>query len=247
MKLGYVLVAPVLLGPGFAVAQQATEGATLTFGAGVVATSGFYVGQDDEVLPFPVLMVSHGDWTADLARGIRYAALSTDSTRVEVGLAYRFGPDLPETALFDGLDRDGNVELVASLAHAFDAFDIAAEVGADISSVHDGFRADLSVGRTMAVGLFHVGGRLGVEYFDADFGNHLYGVRPDEATASRGPYSPGETLTPRIELSAALPFENGASLVGFVEYRRLPDAVTGSPLVADRDQTSIGLSLMRSF
>lgn len=247
MKLGYVLIVSALLGPGTALAQQADEGVTLTFGAGVAATSGLYVGQDDEVLPFPILMARYGDWTADLARGIRYAVVTTDRSRVEVGLAYRFGPDLPETALFDGLERDGNIELVTSIAHAFEAFDIVAEVGADVSSVHDGFRADLSVGRTMAVGLFHVGGRLGVEYLDADFGNHLYGVRPDEATASRGAYSSGETLTPRIELSAALPFENGASLVGFVEYRRLPDAVTGSPLVADRDQTSIGLSLMRSF
>lgn len=247
MQLGYILIVSALLAPGVALAQQADEGVTLTFGAGVAATSGLYVGQDDEVLQFPILMATYGDWTADLSRGIRYAAVTTDRTRVEVGLAYRFGPDLPETALFDGLDRDGNIELVASIAHGFEAFDIAAEVGADVSSVHDGFRADLSVGRTVSVGLIQVGGRLGVEYLDADFGNHLYGVRPDEATSSRTAYSPDETLTPRIELSAALPFENGASLVGLVEYRRLPDAVTGSPLVANRDQTSIGLSVMRSF
>jgi outer membrane protein len=247
MKLGYALFASALLGPGVALAQQTDEGVTLTFGAGVAATSGLYVGQDDEVFPFPILMATYGDWTADLARGIRYAAVTTDRTRVEVGLAYRFGPDLPETALFDGMDRDGNIELVASIAHGFEAFDIAAEVGADVSSVHDGLRADLSVGRTVSVGLPQVRGRLGVEYLDADFGNHLYGVRPDEATSSRSAYSPGASLTPRIELSAALPFENGSSLVGFVEYRRLPDAVTDSTLVADRDQTSIGLSLMRSF
>jgi outer membrane scaffolding protein for murein synthesis (MipA/OmpV family) len=54
-------------------------------------------------------------------------------------------------------------------------------------------------------------------------------------------------MAPRIELSAALPFENGAAVLGFVEYRRLSDAVVESSLVADRDQTSIGLSLMRDF
>jgi len=164
MKLGYVLIVSTLLGPGTALAQQADERVTLTFGAGIAATSGLYVEQDDEVSPFPILIATYGDWTADLSRGIRYAAVTTDRTRVEVGLAYRFGPDLPETALFDGLDRDGNIELVASIAHGFEAFDIAAEVGADVSSVHDGFRADLSVGRTVSVGLIQVGGRSGVEY-----------------------------------------------------------------------------------
>lgn len=99
----------------------------------------------------------------------------------------------------------------------------------------------------MTVGVFHVGGRLGVEYLDGGTANHLYGVSADEATSIRSAYSPGETLTPRIELSAGLPFENGASLVGFVEYRRLPDAIVDSPLVADRDQTSIGISLMWNF
>jgi outer membrane scaffolding protein for murein synthesis (MipA/OmpV family) len=247
MKPGCVLIVSALLGPGVALAQQVDEGITLTFGAGVAASSGLYVGQDDEVLPFPILMATYGNWAADLAGGVRYAAVSTDRTRVEIGLAYRFDPDLPQTALFDGLDRDGNIELVASIAHGFDGFDIAADVGADISSVHGGLRADVSIGRTVAVGVFHVGGRLGVEYLDGDFANHLYGVSPDEATSIRSVYSPGETLTPRIELSAALPFENGATLVGFVEYRRLPDAIVDSPLVADRGQTSIGLSLMRNF
>ncbi|WP_425038588.1 MipA/OmpV family protein [Primorskyibacter sp. S187A] len=246
MKLGSFLILLALLGPGVALAQQADEGVTLTFGAGVAATSGLYVGQDDEVLPFPILMATYRDWTADVSRGIRYAAVTTDRTRVEVGPAYRFGPDVPETALFNGLDRDGNIELVASIAHGFDGFDIATEVGADISSVHDGVRADLLVGRTVSVVRLQVGGRLGVGYLDADFGCHLCGVGPDAATSSRVAYSPGETLPPRIEFSAALPFENGASLIDFVEYRRLPDPVTGSPLGADRDQTSIALSLMRS-
>ena len=198
-------------------------------------------------MPFPILMATYGSWTADLAGGVRYAAVSTHRTRVDFGLAYRFDPDLPETALFDGLGRVGNLELVASIAHGFDGFDIAAEVGADISSVHDGLRADVSIGRTVAVGVFHVGGRVGVEYLDGDTANHLYGVSQDEATSIRSAYSPGETLTPRIELSAALPFENGATLVGFVEYRRLPNGIVDSPLVADRDQTSIGFSLMRNF
>ena len=236
-----------LLGPGVALAQQVDDGVTLTFGAGVAASSGLYVGQDDEVLPFPTLMATYGNWTADLAGGVRYAAVSTERTRVEIGLAYRFDPDLPEAALFDGLDRDGNIELVASIEHGFDGFDIAAEVGADISSVHDGLRADVSIGRTVAVGVFQVGGRVGVEYLDADSANHLYGVRANEANSTRSAYSLGETLTPRIELSAALPFKNGATLVGFVEYTRLPNEIVDSPLVADRDQTSIGISLMRNF
>ena len=44
MKLGYALIVSVLLRPGVALAQQVDEGVTLTFGAGVAASRGLYVG-----------------------------------------------------------------------------------------------------------------------------------------------------------------------------------------------------------
>ena len=242
-----LLTLALTLGPGLAAAQGPDAGVTLTYGGGIAATSGLYVGQEDERLPFPILTASYGNWTADLTRGLRYAALSTESSRVEVGLAYRLGPDLPDIALFDGLDRGGHPELVAAVEHQFEGLDIAAEFGADLWSPHGGLRADLSVGQSVAVGLFEVKGRLGAEYLDADAAAHLYGVRPDEATSLRAAYQPGALWTPRIELSASLPVGSGAELVGFLEYRALPDAVADSPLVADRTETTFGLSLTRSF
>ena len=247
MKISFVLGCAAIVLPSLSVAQSANEAITLTYGAGIVGTSGNYVGQDDDLLPFPILTATYGNWTADVTRGVRYTALSTDRTRLAVGLGYNFAPDMPDTALFDGLDRDGNAELVASVYHRFDQFDIGAEIGADVSSVHDGVRADVSVGRSVSVGLFQIEGRLGVEYLDANFAAHLFGVGKNEATSARAAYSPGETWTPHIELSAALPFENGTIIVGFFEYRRLPGAVGDSPLEAERDQTSIGISFMRSF
>jgi outer membrane protein len=236
----------VAVAPGHATAQDTGGGLALTFGAGLVASSGVYAGQDDEITPFPVIAASFGDWIVD-ARGVRYAAVATERTRVDIGLAYGFAPDLPDTPFFAGLDRDAHVELVATVTRRFDGFDIGAEVAGDVSSVHDGVRADLSVGRAVPLGGMRVEGRLGVEYLDADFAAHRFGVRPGEAAAGRPAYAPGRTVTPRLELSAALPFENGTTLVGFVEYRRLPDAIADSPLVAVRDQTSVGLMLMRRF
>jgi hypothetical protein len=59
--------------------------------------------------------------------------------------------------------------------------------------------------RTMGFCPFQIGGRLGFEYLDANDASHLYGVQQGEATPARNAYAPGDTRTPRLELSTAIP------------------------------------------
>jgi len=207
------MVAAAIL-PTIAGAQHVTgQDLTFTYGVGVVGLSGVYVGQDDELLPFPVLGVSYGQWSLTIAKGIEFQAIATPTSRLSFALVYDPSADMPDTQLFADLDREDGVALEIEGSHNFGIFDIAATVRRDVSQRHDGVSGDLSIGRSTVIGQTLVEVRAVASYLDQNYGNALYGVGASEASALRASYSFDESWSPFVEFSAIVPINDTASFV----------------------------------
>ena len=83
-----------------------------------------------------------------------------------------------------------------------------------------------------------------LHYLDADYADYYYGVRPEEASASRPEYAPGSALNPYAAVHIGYRLGRRWMLTGKVGLTVLDSAVSESPIV-DKDRrwsTSIGLA-----
>jgi outer membrane scaffolding protein for murein synthesis (MipA/OmpV family) len=219
----------------------------LTYGVGLAGLSGVYVGQDDELIPFPVFVLSHGKWSLSIDKGIQFYALETATTTLSFAIVYEPTPEAPKTALFAGLNRDDGAALEIDVSHNFGAFDVAGTIKRDASQIHDGIAAEVSVGRTIAVGNAFVEGRLGGSYLDQNYGNYLYGVAASEANALRATYDVKANWSPYIEISATLPINDLTTIAAGFRHEQLSQEISDSPLVGSDERTTMGLSIIRTF
>lgn len=247
MRIRLALCSSVLLATSFGNAQDIPEPFQLTFGMGLVRYTAPYIGSDAEVRPFPILTPTYGRWTEGLLESLSFTAVSSGPTQLDFGVRFMREPELPDTPLFSGLDRDDGFEPVAAASCTFPEFGIETKASADLSSAHDGFRADLSIGRSASLGGLLIEGRIGAEYLDGNYGLYLYRVSAGEANALRSADRVGSAWLPRLELSAARPMSDTTSLVGFVEHQWLSYEIHDSPLVDDDSLTTVGLTLNRRF
>lgn len=248
MKICLAAVMAVAVLPTFAGAQDASgRDLTFTYGIGVVGLSGVYVGQDDELLLFPVLGVSNGQWSLSIAKGLEFQAIATPTTRLSLALVYDAAADMPDTQLFAGLDREDGAAFEIEGSHDFGIFDVAAVVRRDVSQRHDGVSGDISIGHSTVIGQTLFEARAGASYLDQNYANAFYGVAASEANALRASYDPGESWSPFVEFSAIIPINDTASFVAGFRHEQLSDGITNSPLVDAEERTTLGLSVVRTF
>ena len=234
--------------PTFVTAQDATdEGISFTYGAGVTGLSGVYVGQDDELLVFPVLAVSLGQWSLSFAKGIQFQAVQTATTDLSFALIYDPIFETPNTPLVAGLARKDGAAFEIEGSNDLGLFDISATLTQDVSERHEGLSADLSLGRSLMVGQTLVEGRVGASYLDEKSGTYLYGVAATEANTLRNAYAVAANWSPYVELTAIVPMNDTTSLVAGFRHEQLSDEISNSPLVETDERTTMGLSIIRTF
>ena len=90
-----------------------------SIGFGLAGLSGLYEEQDDALLPFPLLRATYGPLTLDLTKGLEVRLWENDATRLAAAVVYNGALDLPDTALFEDLDRDDWIGGALSLTHDF--------------------------------------------------------------------------------------------------------------------------------
>ncbi len=197
--------------------------------------AGAYVAFDTEVLHLGLDGVSVG-----VVQGERF--------QVRVGLAPRWAPDFPETALFSGLDRDGTLEgTVSAVFHLNAALRATLDFRHDLLDEHGGYALELAARRGIAAGPVLVEASAGARHRDDDLNAHLIGVSTSEATAARNAYSPGSTTTPFVGISVTYPVGENVAMIGNVEYEYLGHAYRDSPLVEQAHASSVSFGIAYSF
>lgn len=204
-----------------------------------------YIGGEDSVDLIPYFAFE----TDRLHLGIdelSYELIDTDNLALSVMLDPRFAPDLPDTALFDGLTRDTAFELGLAATYEIGAASANLSVQHDVSGAHDGFAGELSFGYKAELGPIGLDMTAGLQFHDANLNNYLYGVSAAEVTADRAAFDMGDTVNPFAEVTALMQVSDHAFLLGEVKYTDLGKAID-SPLV-DRDTvTDVTLGLLFQF
>jgi len=167
--------------------------------------------------------------------------LDRDSLSVDAVASYRF--DRLETdadPFYEGMDdREQTVDggLSVSLEQPWGTLN--ATVLTDLLSRHNGDEISLSYLLGIRAGKLQLTPYTSYIYQSADLLDYYYGVRPDEATASRPAYSAGADDAWRVGLNTSYRLTPGWHLHANIAYEKVPDSVRDSPLT-DRDELLSG-------
>jgi MipA family protein len=100
-----------------------------------------------------------------------------------------------------------------------------------------GYKYPLQRGRLQLRPYFILGARNGT------LNNYYYGVRPEEATASRAAYSAGAGVAPELGFHGAYGLSQRWSLVLGYSLTRLPSSIADSPIVGSKTQWQATMGL----
>lgn len=204
-----------------------------------------YVGGDDSVEAIPYIAYETERFYIGID-GLRYHAFDNGSVSIDAFLDPRFAPDMPDTALFEGLDRDDTLEAGLSATYSFGPMYAVASVQADIAGAHDGLAGEVAVGYEAALGTVMFDASAGIRYRDANLNAHLYGVSAAEATATRPAFEISDTANAFAEISAIVPIGAQTFFIGEVSYMDLGEAAA-SPLVDRDDQFGVLIGIGYQF
>ena len=211
----------------------------------VQGDSQIYEGGTDDAILLPYLAYETDRLHIGLD-GISYQALDYGDLAVDVTLNARFGPDFPDTTLFEGLDRDTAFELGFDAQYNFGAAYVGLALAGDISGAHDGYEGQASLGYAFETGALALDVSAGVILRDANLNAYLYGVSAAEATATRAAFDLGDTTNGFASVSAAFALSDQAYLIAEVSYEDLGDA-RNSPLVSKSESTEISIGIGFQF
>lgn len=214
---------------------------------GLLATGGQspYVGGKNEAELLPYIAYETDRFYIGVDE-LSYDVIDTDQLDVAVRFEPRFSPDFPDTALFEGLERDDAFELGFAATYDFGVFYSSASLQGDVAGAHDGMAGSVAVGYEAQLGFAMLDFSAGVKLRDAKLNNFLYGVAADEATANRAAFNMENTANAFAEVTTLIPLSETMFLYGEVSYEDLGDAFN-SPLVDQENKTDITLGLVFQY
>jgi outer membrane protein len=105
----------------------------------------------------------------------------------------------------------------------------------DILGVSDGSGATISISHRFPISeKFSLSPFLGTEWQSKRLVNYYYGVRPEEATASRPEYHGRDSINLYAGVFGAYRLTSTWTAFGSVSLKRLDDGIADSPIVLDR-------------
>ncbi|WP_299781169.1 MipA/OmpV family protein [uncultured Roseobacter sp.] len=245
MKNSKMLIAQVCAVFGFTSAAMAEGNWTIGFGLGTETE--LYRDDDTSLSGFP--FIAYDTETFHIGfDGLAYKVVNTSRFGFNLNLSPRGGPDFPDTALFQGLDRDTAIEIGFSARQTF-ANDVYVQAAFlhDVSSAHEGYEAQAHLGTSFSSGSVNFDASVGVRYRNDDMNAYLVGVSGAEANGSRSAYAPGSTLSPLAQFSATVPVSDRAAVVGSLSYERFGGSYDNSPLTKKGSQASAGVAIIYKF
>jgi outer membrane protein len=117
----------------------------------------------------------------------------------------------------------------------------------DVSKASKGKEARLGYNYPVRRGRLWVRPQVVLSRRDSDLNNYYYGVLPEEARADRPAYEAQSGVMAEFGVQAAYELTMRWRLLGGVTLARLPDTVTGSPIVDQRTLRQVQLGVLYDF
>ncbi len=173
-----------------------------------------------------------------------------DTDRVDLFFDYRF-EGFPSDRIplsLAGMEARGpSTDLGLSLRHRSPWGTVGAEFVHDALDINRGSEVRLSYSYDWASGRLHLRPALTVSARSANLNDYYYGVRPDEATATRPAYQPGAGMSTWLGLYGAYDLSGGWRLLGGAGVTRFSAGVRHSPIVGNASQPELLLGLAYDF
>lgn len=218
-----------------------------------------YAGEGTKVLPIP-LVTYHGErfyleglsagWV--VARGDSFELAAVAKGRMD-GFDVK---DLGRTELAgNGVDyrlledRDMGLDLGAKFKWSNGNSELEVELLADATDTSGGQEFSLQYGYGFDVGMGRITPNVGVTWQSKDMANYYYGTLKEEVARGVVDYKPGAVTIPHVGVGYFRPLGEKWMLLGFAQYKLLPDKITDSPLI-ERDtngSASVFVGFSRGF
>lgn len=165
-----------------------------------------------------------------------------ETQRVDLFLDQRFegfSDDRLPTSLAGMAERGAGLDAGVSWRYRQPWGTVQAEFVQDVSGFSKGREVRLGVSHDWRSGRLTLRPSLTVAMRDARLNNYYYGVRPEEATATRPAYAAGSGINTTLGLYASYALSDGWRLLGGVSRTDLSSKVKGSPIVRKAPQTAV--------
>lgn len=244
---GLLLSCPVQAQQGQqANAQQPPQG--FLYGVGIGVNQEIYRGYKRRTIPLP-LIGYRGEKLSVYGPFVSYQLLQQGNVSFSAKLAPRFaGFDESDSNVFAGMARrKSSLDAGFGVQWRKQGWLVEAETLHDLLGNSNGQEAKLAVGYGLRFGPVQLEPKVGVSYSDSKLVDYYYGVRIEEATASRLTYRAGSAVNYNAGISLSTPvFFGGMTRLG-IEHHWYDSSISNSPLT-DRDTgVSAFLSWSRFF
>jgi outer membrane protein len=208
-----------------------------------------YRGMDDDWLALPI--IAYRDeffyWLGPRA-GFRLA--KWDNFSVFATAEYRLSDyEADDSPFLTGMDdRDGTLELGLEMSYKQSFATVSLGFDADVLDKHAGYTIDLKVSRPFTYQRrFIIEPYLGVAWLSSDLADYYYGVKSNEARASRPAYSLDDVVNYTYGIEARYLFTQRTSLFLQLGGERLHGDIEDSPIIEEANQYRIMLGGFYSF
>lgn len=235
--------------PSGGAAGEEPRGVRWSLGLGTVISPEPYLGADDEVIVFPVLVVQ---WKRLAFEGFRLAYTLGGDEGLEVralAQARFLGYEADDSPALGGMeDREISMDLGFDLTWEPGPVGLETAVLVDALGRSDGQEARLGLIFPRRLGRrWRIEPGLGVAWQSSDFTAYYYGVRPDEARPGRPAYEPGDVVNLDAGVEISFFGGSGVTVLGELRYTSLASEIEDSPIVDDGETLSGFLAAVYRF
>ena len=225
--------------------MASASAAEFSLGAGAVYNESPYRGYNDNVHAAPLVSYeSESFYFRQTTLG--YILSKSKSNEFSVTASWmplQFDPADNDDHAMKQLDkRDSTAMVGAAWYHHEQWGSLKVSAAADVLDNSNGWVGEMSLFRQMPMGKLMLTPAVGVLYYDENFNEYYYGISGNESRRSGlSSYSPGDSWTPYVALTAKYPLTANLTLLASANYSVLPDDIKNSPMV-DRDDSFTFLS-----
>jgi outer membrane protein len=234
--------------PGFAEETRQKPTSNLKLGAGLVYRTSPYRGDNDTVLPIPMIFYdSKTFFLKGLIAGYHIFEQERFSLDLIAGVRTD-GYDNDDSDFLKGMDdRDSSIDGGIKASH-FDGWGITSvSFVNDLLGKHDGQEVNLSYAKRFVENPWALTPSGGILWQSSNLTDYYYGVKRDETKAGRPAYSVGEAWNPFFQLNLNYQIDEQWSAVAIFRYVWLDKEIQDSPIVSDEYEILLMAGLMYKF
>ncbi|MGO1068890.1 MipA/OmpV family protein [Lysobacter sp. CA199] len=210
-----------------------------------------YAGEGTRIMPIP--MVSYqGERFSFRGLTANWRIWGNDSFELSALSKFRFDgfkvDDLGKRELArNGIDyrliedRDKGFDLGLAMKWNGRVGEIEAELLADATDTSGGQEINLQYGYPIQIGKGMLTPNIGVTWMSKDMANYYYGTLDKEVARGVVDYKPGAVTIPHAGVGYFRPIGEKWTVMGFLKYSRLPDAIQHSPFIEPDTDSSVSM------